>query len=64
MQREATSFSYAFELQPIGAAPDSWIPFLNGCFEPSPGVRRGVGAFHLQTARCARRGTSTWKDRR
>ena len=43
------TFDYVFELQPVGAVPDVWIPFVTGRFEPSPGVRRGVGDFHVVT---------------
>ena len=50
MQREADgSFSYAFELEPIDGGPDGWMAFISGAFQPSPGVRRGVGNFTLET---------------
>jgi hypothetical protein len=49
MVREAdASFSYRFELEPVGAA-DAWLPFITGNFAPSPGIHRGVGTFTLDT---------------
>jgi hypothetical protein len=50
MDREADqSFSYAFELEPVGAGEAAWIALLTGNFQPSPGIRRGVGSFTLNT---------------
>ena len=50
MTREPNqSFSYAFELEPVGAGRDAWIPFITGSFDPAPGIRRGVGTFTLST---------------
>jgi hypothetical protein len=42
------SFDYEFDLEPVGAA-DAWLTFITGSFAPSPGVRRGVGSFTLDT---------------
>jgi len=51
MQREADgSFSYAFNLEPLGAGGSAWLSLITGNFTPSPGVRRGAGSFTLTTA--------------
>jgi hypothetical protein len=45
---EPDMFSYAFQVQPIGGA-DTWIPFIDGSFAASTGVRKGVGMFSIKT---------------
>jgi hypothetical protein len=50
MQRQADqSFMYWFELEPVSAGPDGWISLLTGTFQPSPGIRRGIGTFTMNT---------------
>jgi hypothetical protein len=41
-------FSYAFEVQRIGGG-DVWIPFINGTFVATGGVRKGMGHFRIAT---------------
>jgi len=41
-------FSYAFEVQRIGAG-DAWIPFISGTFVATGGVRKGMGHFRITT---------------
>jgi hypothetical protein len=43
-------FTYELQFQRIGDASDAWINFVNGMFEAAGGARRGVGAFHIDTA--------------
>ena len=43
------SFTYAFELEPLDAGPNGWMAFITGAFHPSPGIRRGVGNFTMDT---------------
>jgi hypothetical protein len=43
------SFTYAFELEPLDGGPNGWMAFITGAFQPSPGIRRGVGNFTLDT---------------
>jgi hypothetical protein len=43
------SFLYWFELEPVGAGDAGWITLLSGDFQPSPGIRRGVGSFTVDT---------------
>lgn len=51
VERQADqTFAYWFELEPVGAAADAWLALLSGSFQPSPGIRRGVGSFTLDTA--------------
>jgi hypothetical protein len=46
-----TNFAYALQFQPIGGAPDTWAALLSGWFEAASGARRGVGGFHVETAK-------------
>jgi hypothetical protein len=41
-------FSYAFEVQRIGAG-DVWIPFITGTFVATGGARKGMGHFRIET---------------
>jgi hypothetical protein len=43
-------FTYAWQFQLIGAARDVWSNFVTGYFETAGGARRGIGAFHVETA--------------
>jgi hypothetical protein len=43
------SFTWSFEIEPVGGGEADWVPLVSGAFQPSPGVRRGIGSFTLDT---------------
>jgi hypothetical protein len=43
-------FTYKWQFQRVGDAPNAWLNFVTGAFEAASGARRGMGAFHVETA--------------